>query len=215
MVEGDSLRGALTGDRIVSVAIDLIEREGVEALSMRRIAADLGVAAMSLYYHVPNKAALLEAVAERIVDGIDYADDPALDPEERARRLMRAFRKVAHDHPRCVQLVLVQGSVSPATLRLMEETLTVARAAGFEGVQAARVAQTFVSYALGSLVREAKAQQALAEIPQGLDVKGWLGGLDPSVYPSLAELAEHYLRVDPEGEFEFGLELLIRGLRDS
>ena len=209
MAGAEPPRAALTGDRIVAAAIDLIEREGVDALSMRRIAADLGVAAMSLYYHVPSKAALLDAVAERIVDGIDYADDPVLDADERARRLMRAFRKVAHDHPRCVQLVLTGRGDSPATLRLMEATLTLARAAGFEGVRAARVAQTFLAYALGSLVRETGARRAL----QGQDPASWLGRLDPAVYPSLAALVADGLRFEPDAEFEFGLELLIRGLR--
>ncbi len=210
MAAAEPPRAALTGDRIVAAAIDLIEGEGVDALSMRRIAAGLGVAAMSLYYHVPNKAALLDAVAERIVDGIDYADDPALDAEERARRLMRAFRKVAHDHPRCVQLVLTRKGDSPATLRLMEETLTVARAAGFEGVRAARVAQAFLSYALGSLVRETGARRALGD----QDPASWLGRLDPATYPSLASVAADGLEFDPDAEFEFGLELLIRGLRE-
>lgn len=206
-------RAALTGDRIVTAAIDLIEREGVDALSMRRVAAELGVAAMSLYYHVPNKAALLDAVAERIVSGLDLADDPGLSAEDRARRLMRGFRKVTHDHPRCIQLILTRSADSPATLRLVEQTLTIARAAGFEGLHAARVAQTFLSYALGSLVREAGAARALKNLPAGVDLARWLGNLDPAEYPSVVSLSEDDLTFDPEAEFEYGLELLLNGLR--
>lgn len=206
-------RPALTEDRIVTAAIDLIEREGVDALSMRRVAAELGVAAMSLYYHVPNKAALLDGVAERIVTGLDLADDPALPAADRARRLMRTFRRVAHDHPRCVQLILTRSANSPASLRLVEQTLTIARAAGFEGLRAARITQTFLSYAIGSLVREAGAARALKNLPAGVDLNRWLGHLDPAVYPSLVSLSEHDLTFDPEAEFEYGLELLLHGLQ--
>src|SRR5687768_17449668 len=66
----------LSRPRIVAAAIDLIEREGADAVSMRRIAGELGVGVMSLYNHVPNKAALLDAVAEAVLSEIEFADDP-------------------------------------------------------------------------------------------------------------------------------------------
>jgi AcrR family transcriptional regulator len=210
--EGAS-RPGLTEERIVTAAIEAIESKGVEALSMRRIAADLGVAAMSLYYHVPNKAALLDAVAERIVSGLDVTDDPELSAEDRARRLMRSFRKAAHDHPRCIQLVLTRGADSPATLRLVEQTLTIARAAGFEGVQAVRMAGAFVSYVLGSLVRETGMIRALRNLPSGVDLRPWLETLDPAAYPSLASLAAEGFAFDFEADFEYGLDLMLAGVR--
>jgi hypothetical protein len=71
------------------------------------------------------------------------------------------------------------------------------------------VAQAFLSYALGSPVRETGARRALRD----QDPASWSGRLDPAVYPSLASVAADGLDFDPEGEFEFGLELLIRGLR--
>src|SRR5919197_155923 len=94
----------LTRDRIVRAATDLIERQGADALSMRRVAAELGVAVMSLYNHVPSKDALLDAVAERILAGMNVPSDPAMHWTERARSLVRAFRQVAHDFPRSVTL---------------------------------------------------------------------------------------------------------------
>jgi AcrR family transcriptional regulator len=210
------VRQALNHDRIVRAAIDLIEKAGVDALSMRRVAAELGVAAMSLYYHVPNKAALLDAVADRIVAGLDIADDLAGeatgDIRERARSLMRAFRRIAHDHPRCVSLILTRSADSPASRRLMEQTLGIARAAGYEGVIAARVALAFFSYVLGSLTREAGTAKALKHLPAGTDLGRFLGLFDPAHYPHLATLAVSGLAMDPEAEFEFGMEMLIRGL---
>lgn len=100
------VRPVLTRERIVLAAVALIERESADALSMRRVAAELGVAVMSLYNHVPNKSALLEGVAEHVVSGLELHDDPSEPWQERARALVRAFRKVAHDNPRCMTIVL-------------------------------------------------------------------------------------------------------------
>ncbi|MEV4253238.1 TetR/AcrR family transcriptional regulator, partial [Spirillospora sp. NPDC049652] len=99
-------RPALTRDRIVRAAIGLIEADGPEALSMRRVATALDVAVMSLYNHVPNKKALLEGVAEHVANRLDLADDPAAPWAERARALVRAHRKMAHDFPRSLTVVL-------------------------------------------------------------------------------------------------------------
>src|SRR4051812_16398169 len=85
----------LTRERIIRTAIELIESGGIDTLSMRGLANELGVAVMSLYNHVPSKAALLDGVAERIMDGLELADDPTAAWQERARALVRAFRKVA------------------------------------------------------------------------------------------------------------------------
>ncbi|MEV4898311.1 TetR family transcriptional regulator [Nonomuraea sp. NPDC055795] len=90
----------LSKKRIVTAAIGLIEREGADAISMRRIAADLGVGVMSLYNHVPNKDALLSEVAEAVLSEIEFTDDPGADWTERVRIQARAFRQIAHHYPR-------------------------------------------------------------------------------------------------------------------
>lgn len=212
MADEDNVRTVLTRERIVRAAIELIEREGVDALSMRRVAAELGAAPMSLYYHVPNKAALLDGVAESIVAELDFADDPEVEAQDRVRALMRAFRKVAHDHPRSVTLVLTRGATAPATLRLVDHALGVARAAGMEGQAAARAVFAVMSYALGSLMTENGAAKAMRNLPPGCDLNEWLSVADPARFPNLAELAQHEIQFQPEAEFEFGMEALIAGL---
>src|SRR3954453_9698535 len=94
-------RRPLTRELIVRTSITLIERDGAKALSMRRIAAELGVGVMSLYNHVPNKDALLSAVAESVLAGLDVLDTdtdtdtgPGLDWKRSARALVAAFRAI-------------------------------------------------------------------------------------------------------------------------
>src|SRR3954451_7270669 len=83
-----AVRPSLTRERIVLAAIEVIERDGEDALSMRAVAAELGVAVMSLYNHVPNKADLLSGVAQHVVAGMVLPDDSADDWKTRGRALI-------------------------------------------------------------------------------------------------------------------------------
>ncbi|MCD0452816.1 TetR/AcrR family transcriptional regulator [Actinocorallia sp. API 0066] len=205
----DAPRASLSRDAIVAAAGELIERDGVEALSMRKVAARLGVAAMSLYHHVPNKAALVDAVIERLVVDLDFADDPEADPRERARGMMRAFRAAARERPRTVNLVLTRTFETPATLRLFEHALEIARAAGFSGSRAARIASAFVSYVIGALLREARFDR---DAPGSDPFLHGPESVDPERFPHLTALLAEGFAYDPDAEFETGLDLLLDGL---
>ncbi|RAY15834.1 TetR/AcrR family transcriptional regulator [Actinomadura craniellae] len=200
----DLPRPALTRARIVQAAVELIEREGTAALSMRRVAASLDVAVMSLYNHVPSKAALLEGVAEYVVAGMDLADDPAEDWRERARALARAFRKVARDYPRCMNVVLTHEIDSPIGLRPAERALGLAAAAGFGGDTAVRIMRALLAYALGAQMREIGAAKMLDGLPERT-----FESVDPAEFPHVLAFAPALVRHDPEADFEFGLDLLL------
>ncbi|MGI5164566.1 TetR/AcrR family transcriptional regulator [Spirillospora sp. CA-253888] len=203
-------RPALTRERIIRAAIDLIEREGAEALSMRRVAAALEVAVMSLYNHVPNKAALLEGVAEHVVSGMDFDGDPAEDWRDRARALVRAFRKVAHDYPRCMTIVLTHKVDFPVGLRPAERALALAEVAGFDGETAVRIMRALMAYALGAQMREIGAMKTLDNL--SAQPAETFAGLDAREFPHVVAMAAHLVRHDPETDFEFGLDLLISAL---
>jgi AcrR family transcriptional regulator len=222
----------LTKDRIVRAATDLIEREGADALSMRRVAAELGVAVMSLYNHVPSKAALLDAVAERILAGMSVAADSAAHWTDRARSLVRAFREVAHDYPRSVTLVLTRKVDAPSGLRPVEHALAVAAEAGFDGETSVRIMRALIAYAIGAQMREVGAVKMLdylrkdSEDPDQPAGPAGPGGpaprldfLDPAEFPYVVALQQDLLRHDPDTDFEFGLDLLITAVdampRDS
>jgi AcrR family transcriptional regulator len=200
----------LSRRRIVHAAIGLIEREGEGGLSMRRVAAELDVAVMSLYNHVPNKAALLDAVAEEILGGMEMADDPAMDWKERARAIVRAYRKIAHDHPRCVTLVLTRKVEAPSGMRPVEHALALAVDAGFDGETAVRIMRAILAYAIGAQMREVNAVKMLSHLPGHGSVG--LGHLDPEQFPHVTAFQHQLLRHDPETDFEFGLDLLLDAL---
>jgi AcrR family transcriptional regulator len=208
--EAGAVRVMLSRDRIIRAAVELIEREGADALSMRALAADLGVAVMSLYNHVPSKAALLDGVAEHIMGGMSVADDQAAHWTERGRALVRAFRKVAHDHPRCVTIVLTRKIDAPSGLRPVERALAIADDAGFDGETSVRIMRALLAYALGAQLREVGAAKMLDYLPEDSDRH--LERLDAAEFPHVVALSQNLLRHDPETDFEFGLDLLINAL---
>ncbi|MFS2295254.1 TetR family transcriptional regulator [Actinomadura hallensis] len=203
-------RPVLTRERIVLAAVELIEREGADALSMRRVAAELGVAVMSLYNHVPNKSALLEGVAEHVVSGLELRDDPAEPWQERARALVRAFRKVARDRPRCMTIVLTHKIDTPVALRPAERALALAHAAGFDGETAVRIMRALLAYALGAQLREAGMSKMLGHLAETGAQS--FARLDPDEFPHVVAYGPALAAHDPEADFEFGLDLLIGAL---
>ncbi|WUI01083.1 TetR/AcrR family transcriptional regulator C-terminal domain-containing protein [Spirillospora sp. NBC_00431] len=203
-------RPVLTRERIVRAAAGLIEREGADALSMRRVAAELGVAVMSLYNHVPNKGALLEGVAEHVVAGLELEDDPSVPWQERARALVRAFRKVAHDNPRCMTIVLTHKIDTPAGLRPAERALALADAAGFDAETAVRIMRALLAYAIGAQLREVGMAKMLGHLAE-TGAESWKR-LDPDEFPHVIAYGPALADIDPEIDFEFGLDLLIGAL---
>ncbi|GGK79102.1 TetR family transcriptional regulator [Planomonospora parontospora subsp. parontospora] len=199
----------LSRPRIVAAAIELIEREGADAVSMRRIAGELGVGVMSLYNHVPNKAALLDAVAETVLSEIEFADDPDAEWTERVRIQARAFRQIAHHYPRCTMVVVSRQLQSAAGLLPVERALATLRSAGFGGEEAVRILRTFIAYIVGSLLREVGVTPTFAPVHHS---QAEIGKVDPVLFPETSSLAAELGACDHEAEFEFGLELLIRAI---
>lgn len=206
IVEND--RARLSREAIVATAIRLIEAEGEAAASMRRISAELGVAAMSLYNHVPNKAALLDAIGEHVRAQILLPTDPDLSWEQRARVLMRAFRDVVEQYPRCIELMMARAPSSLVGLEPLEYALEMAEQAGFDGRDALRVVRAFVAYAVGATTTAAHRARAIEAMHLEAD-----GGLPepPGIerFPRINALGLDLFAVD-ESDFEFGLDLMIQ-----
>ena len=211
-------------------AVTLIERDGADVVSMRRVAAELGVGTMSLYNHVPNKSALLDGVAEFILSDMEFASgdgsedgsDPDADWRDQARGLAHAFRDVARRYPRSVLVVITRQPRSTVGMRPVEVALAAVRRGGFDGQEAVRLVRTVVSFVLGSLVNEIAVTGARDTGAGGTGTAGatsaaeraelagelsWAGFTN--VRDLLPVLAEH----DHDADFEFGLELLIGAMQ--
>jgi AcrR family transcriptional regulator len=202
----------LSRARIISAAVDLIEREGVEAVSMRRVAALLDCGVMSLYNHVPSKAALLDDVAERVVSGIEFTAMPCASWQEQVRAQARAFRAIARKYPRSTMLVVSRPTPSLTGLRPIENALATLREAGCGGNEAVLIVRAFIAFIMGSLLREVGVTPGLRDeaIDAGATVNA--SRLDPAEYPQVTSLAAELSRQDPDGDFEFGLDLLVHAI---
>lgn len=209
----------LTRERIVSAAVELIESEGVDALSMRRLAAQLGSGVMSLYNHIPGREALLDGVAEHVMSGIDVTTDPGASWEDQVRGQARAFRQVARAYPRCTMVVVSRPATSAVELRPIEQALATLRSAGFGGDDAIRVVRAFVAYVVGSLLREVGVapglvpQRPLSQDQAVLQADRPIA-LDPVDFPNVTSMSGELLHRDHDADFEFGLDLLVRAVAD-
>ena len=203
----------LSRARIISAAVDLIEREGVEAVSMRRIAALLDCGVMSLYNHVPSKAALLDDVADRVISGIEFTAMPGASWEEQVRAQARAFRAIARKYPRSTMLVVSRPTPSLTGLRPIENALATLREAGCGGNEAVLIVRAFIAFIMGSLLREVGVTPGLRD-DDGSVIGATVPAAspDPAQFPQMTSLAAELSRRDPDGDFEFGLDLLVHAI---
>ena len=204
-------RPPLSRERILRAAIDLADRAGIEALTMRRLAGELGVEAMTLYHYVANKDDLLNGIVDLIVAEIE------LPPAEIGwKAALRRTAVSAHEllvrHPWGASLMLHPGGVRPARLRYMDGILGTLRAGGFSAELTHYAYHALDSHILGFtlwLVGIGAETERLPDL-----ARDFLATLPRDDYPWLAEHIDYHLRPDPAGEsaFEFGLDLILDGL---
>lgn len=203
----------LTRKRIITTAMDLIEREGVEALSMRRLAAVLGCGVVSLYCYVPSKAALLDGVADAVMSGIKLPPasvrptDPACWPQQMRAQAM-AFREIARQRPRCAMAVVSRRPSSAGTLRPVEHALATLSDAGFGYPESVRIIRALIAYVMGSVLGEVGVAPDL----DADDGETRRPRLRPGEFPHLVTLAAEHAVSNPDVDFEFGLDLLLRSV---
>jgi len=207
-------RGRLSPELIVATAVELIEADGESAASMRRISAELGVAAMSLYNHVPSKAALLDAVADWVSAQITVPAMPDADWDTRARALARAFRDVATRYPNCMLLAMSRAPMSMVGLAPLEYALEMAHEAGYDEAEAIRLVRAVTSYVIGSVVTSVTRRRAVEAAAAALAAGDPVGpDMDPAHFPHLVALGPALFVLDLDNDFEFGLDLMLRSLR--
>ncbi|GGN17361.1 TetR family transcriptional regulator [Lentzea pudingi] len=202
-----SSREPLTRARIVEAAVRLIEHEGVEAVSMRRLAAELGAGTMSLYNHVPNKAVLVDLAAERLMAEAQPYEVDSDDWRDHIRAHARAVRAMARRHPRAFVMLATRRLSGEAGFRTIEAALLNFDRAGFRGKIAVGMMRAMVSYLLGTLMREVATSPELG----GIALSPY-SDVDVTAFPLSAGVIDELGTYDHDHEFEFGLELMIAAL---
>ncbi len=199
-------RQPLSRERITRAALRIIDEEGPDSLSMRRIAALLDVQAMSLYNHVRNKADVLDLVTDSVTAAMALPDRYEGDWEDGIRLVAHAFRKAALAHPRACELVLSRQFDSPAALRPLECCLNILLGAGFDEATAVHALRVLIAYSVGSLLRETYAATAY---PPASFAQTAAARFAESGFPTVAKVAPLLANVDHEAEYAFGVDMLI------
>ena len=210
-MERDGARRPLSRGRILEAAIRLVDREGLAALSMRKLGQELGVEAMSLYNHVPNKAALLDGMVGTVLGELEVPPVDAAPWEDRLRAVARAYRRLALAHPNLFPVLVTRPLNAPEVLRPLEATLDLLRAAGFDASTALHAFRAVSGYVEGYALDEITVFSFAASAP-GDGPRLQLDRIDPREFPRLRELAPYFAEQDRDAEFEFGLDALIVGL---
>jgi AcrR family transcriptional regulator len=208
--------GKITRDVVLAAALDIIDRDGAEALSMRRLARALNRDPMILYRHAPNKAALLDGVVETVLAQLTVdATDP--DWAGQLRSVARNYRALALAHPHVVPLLVTRPLATPlalrprGTLRPLEDVLELLTGAGFTGPDALHIYRALFGFLHGHVLNEL---QELVDNPDETDdlLRLGLHRLPIGEFGLLRSLAPVLASYDGAAELERGLDILLTGL---
>jgi TetR/AcrR family transcriptional regulator, tetracycline repressor protein len=209
-------RTRLSKDAVIERALALADAEGADALTIRRLAQELGVTPMALYWHFRSKEDLITGLADRIWGEIRTDVEPAAAWPRQLRGLLESLIDVLRSHPSASQLLVATKKQTEATRQATEVTLQVLRSAGFDPVHASEVARSALWTGLLLVMSEpgcvpGLSQDERADLQRRERVE--LASLPPDRYPCLVEAAVPMTACDdPEFHYRFGIDLFIAGV---
>ena len=197
---------SLDHDSIAHAALAIVDRDGFGALSMRAVAAELGVATMSLYHYVTGR----EEVERLMVDCIFLAADVPVPKtaswEREISKLSEAMRAAIAEHPALIPLLLVRFKTSPGAWHWLEALLGALSRAGFDARQRVFAVRTLQAYVIGAV--QSEHLNSLTG-----DSTSTLASMPVDEFPFIVETARTALTVSPDQEFSRGLATVLDGLR--
>ena len=200
-------RKPLTRDAIVDAALTLLEREGLQGVSMRKLAQELGSGAASLYWHVGDKEELLALMLDRVVGEAEVVDPDPGNWQEQVKEMLRANRRLLLKRRDAAQLSLGRIPAGPNSLPVMERSLAVLHAAGLPPRVISYAADMFALFVGGFAFEESMPHEG---DPKALGE--YFASLPPEQFPTLTALAGDLTEGGADERFEFAIELLVKGL---
>lgn len=206
-------RERLTRERVIAAALHVMDAEGLDAVTMRRVAREVGVEAMSLYNHVRDKDDLWDGICTRVMSEFRFPDVGG-DWMQSARFAAHEWRRVLKLHPNVV--TLFAGHAKPLSqpdgLRPMEYALGLLRQAGLSDRDAARVFNVLGGYIMGFVLMEVGQMFGAGALDKQAPDPDELGRLIPmEELPNIAATLPHLASCDPDDMFDLGLDMLIAG----
>ena len=208
-------RPQLTSQRVVAEALAVIAQDGAQALTMRGLAARLGVAPGAVYHHVGNKQQLQDLVLDGVLAEVDVHLDPAQPWTDQLKLLADRLRQVLEAHPGVAAILKTRDPLGPHSLALAEAFLSPLQAAGFGDRQAGLAFFLLVDYTVGFAVsspRTSVNEQRVRDAAIRTQLHEFFRSLPPDRFPALVALGEYVWVDNREERFTAGLEVLVDGL---
>ena len=210
-------RVALSRERVLQAALHLVDTEGLEALTMRRLGRELRRDPMALYRYAVNREDLLDGVAELVMEQLVIPTGEPTEWRTQLRTAAHQFRQLALDHPNVVPLLVTRPLRTPlglrplGTLRPLEQIITLLTEAGFTPQKALRAYRSYFGFLYGHILTE--LQEVVAD-PEETDdlLRLGLHRLPPREFPRVRALAGDLAHYDGRAELDHGLEVLLAGL---
>ena len=213
----DGGRARLSKRAVTDRALKLADADGLDTLTIRKLAQDLGVTPMALYWHFRSKEDLLEGVAERVWDEIDVNVDPAAPWPDQLAGILKSLVSVLRAHPSAPRLVLEHEKRNEAALRATEITLGILRGAGFDPRYASEIARSALWTGITLVMSEPGYHPELSAEEHAEKLRRnqiELAMLPAARYPRLVECAAPMSACDdPEFHYQLGVEVFIDGVR--
>ncbi len=211
-------RARLSRSAVVDRALALADAEGIEALTIRRLATEFGVTPMALYWHFRNKEELIAGLADRIWSEIKSDVDPAAAWPRQLRGVLESLIDMLRVHPSASALLLGSDKLGQARWAVTEVTLEVLRSAGFDPLHASEIARSVLWTGLMLVMSEPGFDPGLTDEQRAEQLRRKqveLASLPPQRYPRLVEAAVPLTTCsdDPVFHYQFGVDLFIAGVR--
>ncbi|MFI8516243.1 TetR/AcrR family transcriptional regulator [Streptomyces sp. NPDC085481] len=204
-------RTALTRDQVLDTAAALVREHGPAALTMRRLAAELGTAVTSIYWHVGNRESLLDALVERTVADLGTLRPSGGDPAERIVSVARLLRGALRDRPHLVAMVHERGLTERMFLPAQRALVHEAHAAGLRGARAAELVRAVQFQVVGHVLVERNRERAPAQSPAETEL--WATDTTPGPAEADPPLARALAApIDTERLFTTAVRALVAGL---
>ncbi len=214
--DGEEIRRrALTRERVVAEALNVIATDGAAALTMRALAARLGVVPGALYRHVSGKEQLCDLAVDGVLAEIGTQADRALGWPERIKVLARRLRAVLENHPGIAALLKTRDPLGPHSLAVTESFLGALQQAGLPARQTAQAFSLVYDYTLGFALsdRTTVNEQRVQDPETRRQLQAFFRSLPADRFPALATLGEHVWAGNRDQRFTAGLDTILAGLQ--
>lgn len=207
----------LSESQIIEAAIEIADHEGLDALTVRRLAQRLQVGTMTLYSYFRSKDEILDRMADNVLGGLKLPDVPDNQPQIAFRELGRAFLDMMRGHPSIVRLLSTRVTTSQHAMHgAFEQAITMLRKAGFRDELAVRAYGMIVTYTLGFVSYQLPRPWGRTDQPESAELcrqrRHFYASLPADNFPTMVELAEQMTTLPSNEQYDIGIDYLLAGL---